>query len=431
MSKFTTGGKSEKIDLTEKVIDEILTKMHDSLAKCDEFQGKMVKLRNAEVDLLTSFESARNFMNAALQSPDEGRELLARLFGGDCRRMGRIRAFTNACHLSDMYKSDARHPDCVSAMESVEAVLADMGLGWALRQAAEKEAEGLKRGRSAKWDDPPMEAETGTTETPEMGEAAEFEEPEAEEPQEPVPWGFTPVEPPAPEPAKPAPAPKQDLASEKLAKTMDEDIIEQILACNEPWELAEIPEPDKKENLGNWMIWMVHRAHLDDPTLAKFDFTNLQMPAGHIEPRISPKLAEAMSWNSHITSLLLPNTNLGAKEGGVLAESISKNGALKVLNVDSNFLGQPEMESLANAVGTSKTIEEVRVNNMHGFMMGKTTIEAWANAVKANPMVCKLGLTISDPHYRNEIDRSIMRNGDEARKRRVAAKKAAEAGYAA
>ena len=27
----------------------------------------------------------------------------------------------------------------------------------------------------------------------------------------------------------------------------------------------------KTTKLGNWMIWMVHRAHLDDPTLVKFD----------------------------------------------------------------------------------------------------------------------------------------------------------------
>ena len=42
------------------------------------------------------------------------------------------------------------------------------------------------------------------------------------------------------------------------------------------------------------MIWMVHRAHLDDPSLKKFDFTNLKMPAGNVEPRIAPKLAVAM-----------------------------------------------------------------------------------------------------------------------------------------
>ena len=74
----------------------------------------------------------------------------------------------------------------------------------------------------------------------------------------------------------------------------------------------------KSSQIGNWMIWMVHRAHLDDRTLVKFepwlhtggiitphiatspstspseDFTNLKMPEGNVEPLISPKLAVAM-----------------------------------------------------------------------------------------------------------------------------------------
>jgi len=75
----------------------------------------------------------------------------------------------------------------------------------------------------------------------------------------------------------------------------------------------------KSSKIGNWMIWMVHRAHLDDATLVKFepwaslkslhthrqiastspsrlsqDFTNLKMPEGNVEALISPKLAVAM-----------------------------------------------------------------------------------------------------------------------------------------
>ena len=108
----------------------------------------------------------------------------------------------------------------------------------------------------------------------------------------------------------------------------------------------------KATKLGNWMIWMVHRAHLDDPTLVKFDpwqneakevvwnlrlfivnfnqtsgtpffyfawsflddliaedFTNLKMPDGNVEPLISPKLAVAMEspllWNGQVASFIL------------------------------------------------------------------------------------------------------------------------------
>ena len=85
-----------------------------------------------------------------------------------------------------------------------------------------------------------------------------------------------------------------------------------VLACEEPDGLLALESEAgaswgprvgeakgyKTSKLGNWMIWMVHRAHLDDPTLLKFDFTNLKMPAGNVEPRISPKLAVAMESGS-------------------------------------------------------------------------------------------------------------------------------------
>jgi hypothetical protein len=203
------------------------------------------------------------------------------------------------------------------------------------------------------------------------------------------------------------------------------------LACTDPADLVPL-EPDKKESEFNWMIWMCHRAHLNDPTLTKFDFSNLQMPAGAEEPRISPKLAKAIGKNTKIESLLLPNTNLQAREAGVLAESLKTNqeSKIKVLNVDSNFIASDELESLINAAGTNLAIEELRINNQHGMMFGRQHYEALKNAVVANRYLAKLGATLSDPTYRNDIDRAVLRNGDNVRKRRVEAKKAAEAaGY--
>merc|ERR1739836_57164 len=88
----------------------------------------------------------------------------------------------------------------------------------------------------------------------------------------------------------------------------------------------------------NWMIWMVHRAHLNDPTLKKFDFTNLKMPSGFEEPLISPKLAAAMAWNDQIEELLLPSTNFQNAEAAVLATSVRKNKTMRELNIDSNTL---------------------------------------------------------------------------------------------
>lgn len=396
--------------LTEEAIDDILARMQDSVTKVDECQGKLVKLRNAETELLKAFEVARDYMMEMLKSQDPGREKLQNIFGGDCSRIARIRVCLDNANLSDQNMKDNRHEDCSNACKSVEDVLNDLGCGEALRKALEEQKAKLKTRRSRTFDQSTIDAAMAETAAEEAAQAVVVEEP---------------PEPPPPEPEK-KPS-KKDIGSEALDRTMDESLIERILACTSAAELAELPQPDKSESLGNWMIWMVHRAHLDDPTLEKFDFTNLQMPKADDEPRISPKLAKAISTNTHITHLLLANTNLQITEGGVLAESIASNGSIRVLNIDSNFLGESQMESLANACGTNQTIEELRVNNQHGLLPGRAVFEAFANAVKANKMICKLGLNITEAHFRNEIDRQIMRNNDDARKRRVAAKKAAEA----
>ena len=61
------------------------------------------------------------------------------------------------------------------------------------------------------------------------------------------------------------------------------------------------PEPSKKHAFGNWMVWMVHRAWLDDPMLTQLNFANCSMPPGKEEPRISPKLMKATSCVSHFS----------------------------------------------------------------------------------------------------------------------------------
>jgi len=207
----------------------------------------------------------------------------------------------------------------------------------------------------------------------------------------------------------------------------DEDLIERILACTQPEELQVFAEEviaAKAAKIGNWMIWMVHRADLNDPTLVKFEFTNLKMPAGDLEPRISPKLALAMEENTFITELNMACSNLQGTEAACLAVSLRSNRTLLKLNIDSNALQALELESIANGVAFAQTLQEIRCNNVS---QGRQVYEAIANCVKANTFILKVGLEIKDPHFRGQIDGQITRNNDAARKRRVEAKKAAEA----
>merc|ERR1719333_188830 len=90
--------------------------------------------------------------------------------------------------------------------------------------------------------------------------------------------------------------------------------------------------PLRVKAFGDWMVWMVHRAYLNDPELVELNFNNMHMPPGHMEHRIAPKLMKAMETNTHIECLSLMNSNLQKQQGVELAASLLKNCSLQVLN---------------------------------------------------------------------------------------------------
>merc|ERR1712232_1106475 len=96
--------------------------------------------------------------------------------------------------------------------------------------------------------------------------------------------------------------------------------------------------PDKSRTLSDWMVWMVHRAHLNDPTLTDFNFSNMQMPLPHQEPRVSPKLMKALERNTYISTLSLQNSNMQKPDGMTMAQSLKENKTLVNLNIESNNL---------------------------------------------------------------------------------------------
>ena len=58
----------------------------------------------------------------------------------------------------------------------------------------------------------------------------------------------------------------------------------------------------KSSKIGNWMIWMVHRAHLDDETLVKFEpwaCWESSHTHTHIDSHIGPHVAFAVQSGLH------------------------------------------------------------------------------------------------------------------------------------
>merc|ERR1719343_1641251 len=106
--------------------------------------------------------------------------------------------------------------------------------------------------------------------------------------------------------------------------------VDQVWAANlvDITDIAEMPEePNKNERLADWMVWMCHRAWLNDSTLKNFDFSNMQMPLPHDEPKIAPKLMNALATNTNITTLLLANSNFQAPQAMAMGESLRSNTA--------------------------------------------------------------------------------------------------------
>merc|ERR1712064_65699 len=121
------------------------------------------------------------------------------------------------------------------------------------------------------------------------------------------------------------------------------------------------------------MVWMVHRAWLNDPTLDHFDFTNLQMPPPDREPRVAPKLMKALERNNVIVNLLLNNSSLTLKQGPALAAALKVNNPLE---------------------------------------------EAIANMAREHKKIVKLGFSCADAHWNDVINKALIRNTDLARRLR-------------
>lgn len=181
-------------------------------------------------------------------------------------------------------------------------------------------------------------------------------------------------------------------------------------------------DPSKKRAAGDWMLWMVHRAWLNDPELTIFDFDNLVMPLPHQEPRIAPKLMKAMAHNTCITQLHLNNSNLQKPQGHMLAQSLRVNKTLLVLGIETNNLDSAAITDLALALKESpdSNLQQLRVSCQMCIKgsMGRPVEQALAEMMEVNRKILKLGVDLHDPHWNNVINGFVMRNNDTFRRNR-------------
>jgi len=210
-----------------------------------------------------------------------------------------------------------------------------------------------------------------------------------------------------------------------ILESIDEKFAKKLDAIENLEDLPPEPSRDKiYGNFGNWMLWMVHRAHLNDPTLVDFNFNNLHMPEPHVEERLAPKLVKAMATNTHIKTLSLMNSNLMKPQGVSLAESLRTNQTLQILDISCNSLDSDSVREVAVALydNPGSVLEQMRLSPQklvaNGFF-GRPVEEAMGMLLERNRNLTKIGFECHDANWRNTIDRALLRNNDTARRRRT------------
>jgi len=200
---------------------------------------------------------------------------------------------------------------------------------------------------------------------------------------------------------------------------INEDFAEQL---ENILHVADMPkEPLKTRAFGDWMIWMVHRAWLNDPSLVDFSFNSMHMPAPHLEGRIAPKLMKAMQTNSYIEVLSLSNANVQKSTALELAQALRQNCTVRTLNLEANCLDSNSIREIALSIrdNSATTLEQLRLQHQRqmGSVFGRPAEEAVGQMMQKNQTLVKLGFECDDAHWRNAIDRALVRNTDFSRRR--------------
>lgn len=217
----------------------------------------------------------------------------------------------------------------------------------------------------------------------------------------------------------------ETLDSEEISKSINQAFAEKVELVTDIADMVE--EPSRVKQYGDWMVWMVHRAWLNDPTLTELSFNNMHMPPPHLEAKIAPKLMQAMKSNTHIEVLELANSNLMKPQGHELAEALVNNLTLKSVNIEANNLDSHALKDIVQSIAENKEccVEHLRMAQQKGMgaFFGRPVEEAMGQLMESNQRIIKLGFPCNDAHWRNIIDRAVLRNNDIRRRRRQSTSK--------
>ncbi|KAJ3159043.1 Tropomodulin-1 [Irineochytrium annulatum] len=173
----------------------------------------------------------------------------------------------------------------------------------------------------------------------------------------------------------------------------------------------------------------------NDPELVRVDFNNCNVfTVAH-----GTALASALAKNTHVREVHMKNVKLQSITAFEIAKAMKKNTHLQVLNLESNviapagvsierfrgcfrenlMLSLSQIKAMAECLEFNSTLLELNLSNQKS-PSGTEAESAFAKALQKNTTLVKLSLQIRDTASRANIDRSITRNKEIARKQRLA-----------
>eukprot|EP00927_Polykrikos_kofoidii_P065444 TRINITY_DN61193_c0_g1_i1.p1 TRINITY_DN61193_c0_g1~~TRINITY_DN61193_c0_g1_i1.p1 ORF type:complete len:506 (+),score=91.96 TRINITY_DN61193_c0_g1_i1:46-1563(+) len=352
-----------------------LRKLTARFEKCAERQmacrESPVKLTAAECDLLSCAEEIRDMCRSAATGD---KDKFAETFG-NCEELARLTRAMVPVELSEMHQGDQRWEGLKQELDMTKCILKDLGT-FASSLLAKQVAVVVKRDTTSDMIEETM-------------------------------------------------VPKTFIVSTAIADLVNavpsiSDSTETFAALLE--RAADVVElrtldPSQERAPADWMLWMAHRAWMNDPELTVLDFSNLSMPDPNIEPRVAPKLADAIGHNTSITHLLLSNSNLQTVDGIALAKSLKKNTTLQVLSIDVNNLDSTVIQQCCDSLceNPNSVLEEWNFNDQLGCgnSFGPEVEEALAKLTDQNTRILHLGCSMTDAHWRSIVDKHLTRNNSE------------------
>eukprot|EP00931_Biecheleriopsis_adriatica_P026366 TRINITY_DN16055_c0_g1_i2.p1 TRINITY_DN16055_c0_g1~~TRINITY_DN16055_c0_g1_i2.p1 ORF type:complete len:787 (-),score=141.68 TRINITY_DN16055_c0_g1_i2:6-2327(-) len=159
---------------------------------------------------------------------------------------------------------------------------------------------------------------------------------------------------------------------------------------------------------------------------------------GTEDPRIIPKLFDALQQNTHLEEVMLGNTGLLSKKEHVekLSKALRVNRTLRKLDIQANFFKMSDLKSIFDAVADNQSLEELKVNNQVSeegdfseLLQTQVGTEVYKSAeamLQKSRRLRTLDLELLQRHYRDVIGKLVLRKSEERRKEKLKAKKLAE-----